>query len=247
MPSSKDSTRLTSESAENYPQLLSLAVHELRTPAGIVGGYLRMLLRDNDPPVSDRQRKMLEEAEKSYARLVGMIADLSEISKLDAGLVAPQRLPVDVFSLVRDVAGRVHEAFERGVRLEVRGDESGTTIAGDSDRLRNAFDAIFRAVLREQTGPSTVVVDRSVEKSDGQTSAVIIIIAAEECLQSIKNARNNARSGFDEKRGGLGLALPLAKRVIEALGGQIWSPAVPGEPGPGAPFRLSAAVSLPVT
>src|SRR5262252_2706148 len=102
---------------ERYPELLSLAVHEFRTPASIVGGYLRMLQRDADQPLTDRQRKMVDEAEKSCARLV-------------------------------DVAAHVHEAEDRDVRLTLRG-AGAAAASGDSVRLRTAFDAIFRAILRE--------------------------------------------------------------------------------------------------
>src|SRR3954470_6261837 len=71
-------------SEESYPKLISLAVHELRSPASVVVGYLRMLQRD-DEPLSDRQRKMVDEAEKSCARLVALIAALSEVGKIDDG------------------------------------------------------------------------------------------------------------------------------------------------------------------
>src|SRR5262249_56940485 len=67
------------------PQLLSLAVHEFRTPASVVGGYLRMLQRDADPPLSERQRRMVDEAEKSCARVVAIVAQLGDIGKLDSG------------------------------------------------------------------------------------------------------------------------------------------------------------------
>ena len=53
-----------------YAQLLALAVHEFRTPVSVVGGYLRMLQRDSDSPLADRHRKMVEEAERSCARIV---------------------------------------------------------------------------------------------------------------------------------------------------------------------------------
>jgi signal transduction histidine kinase len=239
------STSSTISKRDDYPQLLSLAVHELRTPAGVVGGYLRMLLRDTDPPVSDRQRKMIEEAEKSYARLVALVAELSEISKLDAGLVAIKRLSLDLFALVQDVAGHVHEASDRGVRLELQGNDAGTLITGDPDRLRSAFDAIFRAVMREQAGPCTVVIDRRIDTREGRSSAVILT-AAQERVQTM-NAANSAASGpFDDKRGGLGLALPLAKRVIEAHGGQIWSPAPAGQSDDGSPEKCSVVVSFPI-
>ena len=72
---------------ESYTQLLSLAVHEFRTPASVVGGYLRMLQRDADAPLSERQRRMIDEAERSCQRLVALIAELSEIQKLDADLI----------------------------------------------------------------------------------------------------------------------------------------------------------------
>src|SRR5207245_9301164 len=70
----------------SYPPLLSLAVHEFRTPASVVGGYLRMLQRDGDG-LSDRHRRMIDEAEKSCARLVGIIAELRVIGKLESELL----------------------------------------------------------------------------------------------------------------------------------------------------------------
>src|SRR6202022_3511782 len=93
MPSSSSTT-------ESYPQLLSLAVHEFRTPASVVGGYLRMLQKDQDPPVSERQRRMIDEAEKSCARLVAIVAELSDIGKLDSGVVKLGQQPLDLFSLL---------------------------------------------------------------------------------------------------------------------------------------------------
>ena len=81
----------STRSQEPYARLLSLAVHEFRTPARVVGGYLRMLQRDSDQPLSDRQRKMIDEAEKSCARLVALIAELSEISKLDVATATASR------------------------------------------------------------------------------------------------------------------------------------------------------------
>ncbi len=224
-----------------YPELLSLAVHELRTPASVVVGYLRMLQKDN-ASLSDRQRKMVDEAEKSCARIIGMIAELSEVQKLDVGLISLALQPLDVFSLVEEVAGHVQEAKDREVVLEVRGQSTGATMAGDAPRLRNAFDAIFRAVLREKAGPCVVVADRRLETRDGKTSAVIVV--AED--GSVQAAYDSAPGAFEEKRGGLGLALPLARRVVEGLGGRIWSPAIGEVPEGDALARGSVIMSFPV-
>ena len=226
--------------AEQYPQLLSLAVHEFRTPASVVGGYLRMLQRDVGDPLTDRQRKMIDDAEKSCARLVALIAELSDIAKLDAGLIALAHQPVDVFALLDEVAEHVREARDRDVRLEVRGPAQGASTMGDAVRLRSAFEAILRAILREKVGPCRVIADRRLAATDGPRAAVVVI--AED--GHVQSAYESVRGPFDEKRGGVGLALPLARRVIEGHGGGVWSPA-PG--GDDQVARAAAIISIPLS
>ena len=214
----------------SYTELLSLAVHELRTPAGVVGGYLRMLQRD-ETPLSELQRKMVDEAERSCQRLIALIAELSEIQKLDANLVELAQQELDAFPVMAEAAQGVREPDERSVRLEVRGKPAGASMQGDVIRLRAAFAAIYRASLREMPANTTVIVDRRLDRRQGVQSAVLII-AAEENVQAAYDAEPVP---FDEKRGGLGLALPIACRVIERHRGRIWSP---------AGCRASAIVSL---
>jgi signal transduction histidine kinase len=226
---------------ETYPPLLSLAVHEFRTPVSVVGGYLRMLQGDACGPLTERQRHMIDEAEKSCKRLVGFIAELSDISKLDDGQVSLGRQPLDLFALVNDVAGQVQESKDRGVTLEVRGDGEAR-MTGDAARLKNAIDAVFRAVLREKNGPCTVVAERRREVQEGKPCAVIVVAETE----AVQAAYASTPGSFDEKRGGLGLALPLARRVIEGHGGRIWSPA--SQDGANeALARGSVIISIPVT
>ena len=233
-------TSANSSARESYPQLLSLAVHEFRTPVSVVAGYLRLLQRDGGDPLTDQQRKMMTEAEKSCARIVTLIAELSDVSKLDSGMIKLASQPIDVFTLVGEVAEHVHEAGEREVRLELRGDDSGAPATGDHVRLRAAFDAIFRAILREKAGPATVVAERRRLTRDGRPSAVIVVADAPD-VQAVYDSPPDA---FDEKRGGLGLALPLARRVIEGHGGSLRAPA----PSAGEDrARGSVVITLPIT
>jgi signal transduction histidine kinase len=204
-----------------YPPLLSLAVHEFRTPASVVGGYLRMLQKDQEPPMSERQRRMIDEAEKSCARLVAIVAELSDIGKLDSGAVKFASQPLELFSLIEKVAELVHEASDRDVKLTLSGPPDGARITGDATRLRTAFDAIFRAILREKPGPTTVAAERRLVTRNGRPAAILIV--ADE--GAVQEAYEREPGPFDDKRGGLGLALPLARRVIEGHGGAIWSPA----------------------
>jgi len=227
---------MATSTVENYPPLLSLAVHEFRTPASVVGGYLRMLQRD--PDLNERQRKMIDEAEKSCARLVAIVGELSDIGKLDAEAIALARQPLDFFALTREVAELVQEGREREVHLVVRNSEAAAPISGDAARLRHAVDAIFRAILRERPGPATVVADHRIDDRDGRRSAVLVVTD-----ENAVSAAYDAPPGvFDDGRGGLGLALPLARRVISGLGGAIWSPA-----SPDALSRGSVLVRIPLT
>jgi signal transduction histidine kinase len=223
----------------DYPRLLSLAVHEFRAPAGVVAGYLRMLQRD-DEPLTERQRKMIDEAEKSCSRLVALVTELSEVSKLDSGTSQFARGPVDLFGLVQEVAELVHEASERHVHLELAGLGNGAALSGDGPRLRTAFDAIFRSVLREKAGPCTVVAERRRESLDGRTHAVIVVAEA----ASVSAAYERQAGVFDDHRGGLGLALLLARRTIEGHGGRLWAPAPLVENDPLT--RGSAVIALPI-
>jgi signal transduction histidine kinase len=205
---------------ESYPKLISLAVHELRTPASVVAGYLRMLQRDADP-LTERQRKMIDEAARSCARIVDLIGELSEVSKLDSGTAPLERRTFDFFTLVQEVAEGVHEAGDRDVRFEVRGPAAGALMTGDQRRVRAAIDAIFRAILREQPPGRTVVAERRLVRNAAGAEAALVV-ADDGSVQTAYDAR---RAAFDEKRGGLGLALPIARRVVEAHGGRLWSPA----------------------
>jgi signal transduction histidine kinase len=231
-------------STNPYPPLLSLAVHEFRTPASVVGGYLRMLQKDQDPPMSERQRRMIDEAEKSCARLVAIVAELSDIGKLDSGVVKLAQQPVDLFSLVGKVAELVHEAKERDVHLKLIGPSEHANVTGDAGRLHAAFDAIFRAILREKPGPTTVVAERRFDTRDGRPAALLIV--ADE--GRVQEAYDREPGAFDDKRGGLGLALPLARRVIESHGGRVWSPANTSgnADAPDALARGSAIISFPL-
>src|SRR5207249_1425594 len=97
---------------------------------------------------------------------------------------------------------------------------------------------------REKAGPALVVAERRRAIVDGVSSAVVVI--ADE--SSVQTAYERTAAPFDERRGGLGLALPLARRVFEGHGGSVWSPASAGTSGDSDPVgRGSAIVRLPIT
>jgi signal transduction histidine kinase len=229
-------SEVTSSAAHSYAGLLSLAVHEFRTPASVVGGYLRMLQSGVGGALSDPQRKMIGEAEKSCARIVELIGELSDIGKLEGGTITLKEEPIDLFQLISEVASDVHEAEDREVHLEVRGTAAGAWITGDRRRLAGALSVFLRAILREQPSATTVVAEKRLEQTPEGFRAMIVVARHD----FVRQTYDSDPAPFDELRGGLGLGLPLARRIVEHYMGQVWTPAS------GSRDRQGLIVAIPV-
>jgi signal transduction histidine kinase len=202
------------------PRAMSLAVHELRTPVTVVAGYLRMLLREQAGPLTEKQRKMLEEADRSCSRLSHLVNEMSEFGKLHGGQITIARQDVDLHALAVEVAADMHEGNDRGVRLEVR-DSGPVVVTGDRARLSAALKALMHSALRERGEPGTVTVECTT--SSGTPAWGVVAIGDASMLADLARAAADTPPPFDEWRGGMGLALPVARRVIEAHGGDLWS------------------------
>jgi hypothetical protein len=106
-------------------------------------------------------------------------------------------------------------------------------------RVRAAFEAFFRAILREQPGQVTVAADCR----RGPDGSAVVVVARDTDVQRSYDA---PPAPFDEKRGGLGLLVPIACRIVARYGGRVWSPAVAGESGSGGTERSALVISFPI-
>lgn len=219
------------------PRAMSLAVHELRTPVTVVAGYLRMLLREQAGPLSEKQRKMLEEADRSCGRLGSLVAEMSEFGKLEGGDVSFARQEFDLAALVVEVASVLHDAEDRGVQLEARA-STPVIVTGDRVRIASAIRALMQSALRERVEPGVVVARCTT--GTGTPRWGVLVIGDDAALDDLERGAAASPAAFDEWRGGLGLALPVARRVIEAHGGSVWA-------GSGPNARATSALRLPLT
>src|SRR4029079_17529530 len=87
-----------------WPKVLSLTVHEFRTPMTVVSGYIRMLLKDRAGALTDPQRRLLEEAEKACGRLSGLVSEVSDLSNLEGGTLTMNQQRTDLRSALRQAA-----------------------------------------------------------------------------------------------------------------------------------------------
>lgn len=217
-----------------WPKLLSLAVHEFRTPMTVVAGYIRMLLKERAGPVSDQQRKLLEEAEKSCARLSALVAEMSDLATIEAGTAPINRAPVNLHALLEEAIAALPALADPAVSVELQGEATGN-VPADASRLKAAFISVLAALRRELVTSNRLLVRPRIVDSGG-ARAIRIAIGDDEQIEQIAAADPSTLGRFDEWRGGSGLSLSIARRIIGQHGGVLLSP--PGEGKAGAVVTL---------
>lgn len=205
-----------------WPRLLSVSVHEFRTPITVVAGWIRMLLNDSAGPLTDRQRYFLEQSAQSCARLSGLLAEMSDLVKLEEGTHTFNRTTVDVRALLNDAITSLPVLPDREVRVELSKDSAEATIEGDPSRLKGAFVSLIAALRRELVTSDTLYVQQRTRQEEGR-SVSWIAFADSQHIGRLAAADPSSLEPFNEWRDGNGLSLPILRRVIGAHNGRIWS------------------------
>lgn len=201
-----------------WPRLLSLSVHEFRTPITVVAGYLRMLLKDRAGPLSEQQRRLVEEAEKSCARLSALLSEVSDLSNLEAGTAPFGRQAADLRALLKTAIDQLPELPDRTVHVELQADEGAAPVNVDPARLTTALGSVIAGLRRELVTSDRLLVR---ERRRGRDHEILIGDAA--TIDLLARTKETDLPVFDEWRGGCGLTLAIARRILDAHGGQIWS------------------------
>jgi signal transduction histidine kinase len=219
---------------ENCRRLMSLVAHELRSPGAVVSGYLRLLARNTAPGLTEAERRMIEEANKSCGRLLNIASELNELAELSSedGLHSTQQVPI--FSLCEDVVRAASDAGS-GVSFSTSERDKGARVEGDAGRLRQAVGLLLNVVGRERGG-TAMTITGAVSRSSSSRAIVVFGEAAD--AADISAVVGASTSTFDRWRGGTGLSLPIACRIIEAHRGAVW--------GLPTGSRGACAVSLPI-
>jgi signal transduction histidine kinase len=217
-----------------WPKLLSLAAHEVSTPLSVIAGYVRMLLTERVGPLPDAQRRMLLAVEESCAQLSLLVKQFRELSQLEDGTAKFKRGTLDVAAVLADAVAALPALPSREVAVDVT-TRPAQPISGDAARLRGALTSVLHALRRELVTSDRLEV--VVEPGDAQAS-VRITIGEPQRMELLRAAAATDLRTFDEWRGGIGLTLANARRIIESHGGQIWSPA--------EDWKAAAVISLPV-
>lgn len=227
---------MTTPTENGWPRLLSFAGHELRNSLTVVAGYVRMLLKDRAGPLNDMQRRLLEETEKSCGRLSVLLSEMSDVAGIESGKTTFRSSAVDLRRVMTEAIESLPPLTDHPVDISLAATNGSMQVQGDEARLKNAFAALFAALRRELvTGNQLVVREREGEFRG--KPAVWIAVGDPEHVEDLAAAGAETLTAFEECRGGSGLSLAVARRVVDAHGGAMWSP--------GQGTKAGAVVALP--
>jgi heavy metal sensor kinase len=196
------------------------ASHELRTPLAVLRTEAELALARSDGRAEQQQLlgSILEECE----RLTKLTDQLLTLSREDAGVAKANREPVDLSSLVRDVADTLSPLAEAGqIRLEVRA-EHPAIVRGDAARLRRVFVNLLDNALKYTPHGGAVNVELSV--ASGCATVDVRDTGAgipPEHLPHVFERFYRVDKARAREQGGTGLGLSIARSIVTAHGGRI--------------------------
>ncbi|HEY3365173.1 MAG TPA: ATP-binding protein [Symbiobacteriaceae bacterium] len=220
-------------------EFLATMSHELRTPMNGIIGYTQVLLDGLDGPLTAEQTEDLEQINSSAERLLALINDILDLSKIEAGRIVLQREKTDLRAVVTEVLASVAPLVV-AKNLDVAFDAPELpALYADGQRLRQILiNLVSNAIKFSDAGGVRV----SASETEGGVAIAVsdtgIGIPAE-AHQSIFDEFRQVDGSSSRRHGGTGLGLSIVKRLVELHGGSI---SVASEVGRGSTFTFTMPV-----
>jgi GAF domain-containing protein len=230
--------------SKHKSQFLANMSHELRTPLNAILGYTELILDSIYGEPSEKMRTVLERLQANGRHLLGLINDVLDLSKIEAGQLT---LSLDDYSLSDVVHGVVSavEPLAAEKRLAFKAEVAPGLPIGRGDGRR------LSQVLLNLVGNAIKFTDKgevAIRASATNGAFTVAVCDTGPGIPAVDQAKifeefQQADSSITRKKGGTGLGLSIAKRIIEMHGGRIW---VESEPGKGSTFCFTLPVRVEV-
>ncbi len=226
-------------------QFIANMSHELRTPLNSIIGFSRVILKGIDGPLTEAQRQDLTAIYNAGQHLLGLINDILDLSKIEAGRMELHFTEVDMREIIRGVMSTaVGLTRDKPIELRQQVPEDLPPVWADAQRARQVLlNLVSNAAKFTDQGFIAVRAwadDAYVTVSVQDTGIGI----PKEKQAEIFEEFTQVESGTTRRYGGTGLGLAIARRLVELMGGRIW---VESEPGKGSTFFFTLPRARPRT
>jgi len=238
----QDKSRQVEEASKHKSQFLANMSHELRTPLNAILGYTELIIDGIYGEAPEKMRTVMERVQSNGKHLLGLINDVLDLSKIEAGqlVLSIQDYSIKdvvhgVYSAVEPLANSKKLAFKIDVPANLppaRGDDRRLTqvllnLVGNAIKFTDAGEVAVKAAASNgaytisvrDTGPGIAAVDQA----------------------KIFDEFQQADSTQTKAKGGTGLGLSIAKRIIEMHGGRLW---VESSLGAGSTFSFTVPLRV---
>ena len=223
--------------------------HELRTPLNAINGYSEMLLEEVDDLGQTELKPDLEKIRSAGKHLLGLINDILDLSKIEAGKMDVYVETLDMAALLREVRGVVTPLMEKnGNEFEVRHSPELGTMRSDQTKVRQIlFNLLSNAAKFTTQGRITLEVRRQ-ERDDGDWFELEVsdtgIGMTPDQVAKLFSAFSQADASTTRNYGGTGLGLAITKHFCLMLGGDV---TVRSEHGKGSSFVAALPAVCPTS
>ncbi len=237
----EDARSHAEEASQIKDAFLANMSHELRTPMNAVIGLSHLCMQTD---LSVKQQDYLHKIHGSAKSLLGILNDILDVSKIEAGKMEMDKIPFDLEEVMGNLATIVGiRSQEKSLEFLLEtAPEVPAYLIGDPMRLGQVLiNLVGNAVKFTEKGE--VVIRADLEQDEGEQVTLRFTVKdtgigmSPKQIESLFRPFTQADSSITRKFGGTGLGLTISKRLIEMMGGTIWVESLPGS---GSQFIFTA-------
>jgi PAS domain S-box-containing protein len=232
------------ELARLREDMTHMLVHDLRSPLTVLKSSLEMMKLIGASGDAESLDKFLAMAQRGSERMLSMVNELLDVSKLEAGQLVLHPEPVEVESLLKDTAARLALlASAAQITLEIAAEPDLPPLHVDSQLVARVLNNLVDNAIKFTPDDGHIRLWARLDAASAPGAMLVGVsdtgpgIPAEERDKLFAKFQVTSTSG---RRAGTGLGLAFCKLAVEAHGGEIWAES---EPGQGSTFVMTLPIS----
>jgi len=237
---------------------VSKVSHDLKTPLASMQETVNILLDEVPGRLTEKQRKLLLLNQQAGQRLSAMVAKLLELSRMEAGGLAPEFALHRLEPLIRHAVEQIEPAAaERKIRIAATLEAPAILLECDAERIRRVLDNLLENAIKFSPEGSAIVVTtqyastrpdrvpyerwRALRRPDPKSGVVLTTVAdcgpgvPDQDKERIFERFYQTSAGRAVHGRGVGLGLTICREIVAAHGGALW---VEDRPGGGSTFCM---------
>jgi len=238
----QDKSRQLAEASKHKSQFLANMSHELRTPMNAILGYTELILDNIYGEPTEKMRGVLTRIQSNGKHLLGLINDVLDLSKIEAGQLTLTLADYSATDVVHSVVSSVDSlAKAKNLALNIDLPPKLPSAHGDERRLTQVLlNLVGNAIKFTDKGEVAI-------KASAANGSLTVEVrdtgpgVAEEDQLKIFEEFQQADSSTTKEKGGTGLGLAISKRIVEMHGGRLW---VESRLGYGSTFSFTVPIHV---